>query len=803
MDINKDRKILFLEACNYVNAPLGGQLTMARMLMRAFGPRLSLVGWTNDPDAPIGRWHKRIFDGVEYDFFATDYVPTPIPKPPLVPARAKNWFRFAKYGNEILSCDVRNILTREASIVMALPFKPKHNVCFWFPGVYSPLSASRYRWAKPFAPLFDAVLNQKLRKYVGTILAAADAEAIADLRHRAGGVLDDSDILFFPTRVDTTLFKPGDKNDARKRLSLPSGSMLVLTSGRLQNIKGWPLLLNAFKLFRANRDKAKLVFVGDGVDRPSIERAITNQGLGTCVTLAGHQPPTQLALYLQAADLFVMGSKKEGWSTSLVEALATGLPIVTTQFSGATTIVKDGINGFVVSRDANIFAKAMENAVKLEGISNYSVRESEKYSLSNLASELEKIWLVKKDAYYKNEFDSSENKISIKPRILLLEACNFVNAPLGGQLTAVRMLMRAFGKRLALVGWTDDPAAPIGKWHKRVIDSIEYEFFAIKFVPMANPTRPLIPARLSSFLRFRRYRKSILSCGIRNILTQEATIMMALSFTANHNVCFWFPGLASPLSVSRYKWAIIFSPIFDMITNRRLRLYAKTILAAADDNSIADYRRKAQGVLNHLDIFSFPSRVDTMLFHPGDQLASRKILSLPIDDLVLVTSGRLHSDKGWLLLLEAFQVFLASHPKAWLIFVGDGNERLAFKKNVLKKGLREHVVLTGYQPQNTLAIYLQAADLFVMGSKKEGWSTSLVEALACGLPIVTTRFSSADKIVKDGVNGFIVPREPIVFAKAMEDALGLSGVASYSAREVKNYLLTNLESDMEEVWPIL
>ena len=58
------RRILFLEACNYVNAPLGGQLTMARMLMRAFGPQLSLVGWTVDSKAPIGRWHKRVIDGV-------------------------------------------------------------------------------------------------------------------------------------------------------------------------------------------------------------------------------------------------------------------------------------------------------------------------------------------------------------------------------------------------------------------------------------------------------------------------------------------------------------------------------------------------------------------------------------------------------------------------------------------------------------------------------------------------------------------------------------------------------------------
>ena len=98
----------------------------------------------------------------------------------------------------------------------------------------------------------------------------------------------------------------------------------------------------------------------------------------------------QLAIYLQASDLFVMGSEKEGWSTSLVEALVTGSPIVTTHFSGATTVVKEGINGFVVLRDPKEFAKAMESAMSLSGVVHYSLSETEKYSLKNLAVDLEK-----------------------------------------------------------------------------------------------------------------------------------------------------------------------------------------------------------------------------------------------------------------------------------------------------------------------------------------------------------------------------------------------------------------------------
>lgn len=309
--LNNDKRILFIEACNYVNAPLGGQLTMARMLLRALGSQLALAGWTDDAATPIGKWHKRVIDNVEYDFFATAYVPANKSSRPLIPARLLNWFLFKKYGKEILSCGITNILTREHIVMMAMPFTSAHNVCFWFPGVYSALSASRYKWAKFFSFPFDAILNRKLRRYARKILAAADDEAIASLRRRAGGILDKSDICFFPTRVDTLLFHANDPVSARKELSLPSDALFVVTSGRLQRVKGWPLLLKAFKYFSTQHAKAILIFVGDGIDRKKIETAVSKLGLEKCVTLVGAQSPAKLALFLQAAICLLWVRKRK------------------------------------------------------------------------------------------------------------------------------------------------------------------------------------------------------------------------------------------------------------------------------------------------------------------------------------------------------------------------------------------------------------------------------------------------------------------------------------------------------------
>jgi glycosyltransferase involved in cell wall biosynthesis len=394
-------------------------------------------------------------------------------------------------------------------------------------------------------------------------------------------------------------------------------------------------------------------------------------------------------------------------------------------------------------------------------------------------------------------------KSSKMPEILLLEACNFTNAPLGGQLTGARMLMRALGNRLALVGWTDDPTAPLGRWHERIIDGVSYRFFATACVVTSKGRKPIIPARLASWLQFKRYGKDILSIGIPNIMTQEPTVMMALPFTKRDNVCFWFPGIEPALSVSRYWWAKHLAGTFDNLLMKKLRLHCKTILAAADKDAVLQLRQRANGRLDQQCIHFFPTRVDTHVFYPGDRVAARRLLGLPANELLVVTSGRLHRAKGWPLLLDAIEVFIDRYPKARLFFVGDGNDREIIEAQIAMRGLHERVFIAGYQPPPQLALFLQAANLFVMGSEKEGWSTSLVEALACGLPIVTTRFSSADSIVRDGVNGFVVERDPIVFADAMEKALNLIGIREFSDHEVAKYSLDHLEGALNSVWCML
>ena len=391
---------------------------------------------------------------------------------------------------------------------------------------------------------------------------------------------------------------------------------------------------------------------------------------------------------------------------------------------------------------------------------------------------------------------------TLRADILHLEACNFIDRPMGGQLNFSRQLIKALGNRLALVGLASSPSEPIGCWFDKEITGTVYRYFAIGRVSHAN-SKPLVPSRLTTWFQVRRYRHRIFSIGIRNILVREHSILMALKMRPGYNLCFYSPGVDSALSISRYPWAIRFAALFDHLFFRSLGRKANCILAAADDSAIADLKKRAGEQLKGKDIVSFPTRIDTDIYHPADRLLIRKKLGLPSETIIAVTTGRIHWAKGWPFLLESFRRFLDRFPKALLIFIGDGAEREALETKALDLGLKESVIVAGYQSPSAIAAYLQAADMFVMGSLKEGWSTVLVEALACHLPIVTTRFSSADTIVREGYNGFVVDRDPLKFAATMERALNLPELAKYADSVIDRYALNKLADDLFKVWPLV
>lgn len=360
-----DKKILFIELCNFVDYPLGGHLSFAKHLTRAMGGGLDLVGITTSGSEPVGEWSTKTVEGADYRTLNVAKV-TPSAKRPLVPTRITNYFLMRKFIGTIDWSAYDTILIQTPEILFAVPKVVLSRTVLVMPGVGNPLAISRYPWAQRLAGLYDRVFFRRASK-VRRLLCAADKKAMVEFVARSRGKVSSEKALQFPTRYEEHLFNIKDAKALRAANNIPADTTFVVTTGRLNWFKGWKLMLDAFRLFKQRHANARFVFIGDGEDRPKIEAYSSEHFAEGDIVLLGQQSLATIADWLNMADLFVMGSFKEGWSTSLVEATACGAACVVTDFSSASEMVTDGVNGFVLTdRDEHHFAEAMEQALLLD-----------------------------------------------------------------------------------------------------------------------------------------------------------------------------------------------------------------------------------------------------------------------------------------------------------------------------------------------------------------------------------------------------------------------------------------------------
>jgi len=131
--------------------------------------------------------------------------------------------------------------------------------------------------------------------------------------------------------------------------------------------------------------------------------------------------------------------------------------------------------------------------------------------------------------------------------------------------------------------------------------------------------------------------------------------------------------------------------------------------------------------------------------------------------------------KGQRYLVDAAHLVVQEFPDARFIILGEGELREHLEKQVREHHLDKHVLLPGFRTDVLGCI--KSFDLFVMSSVTEGLGTSLLDAMACGCPIVATRAGGIPEIVEDGVNGQLVaPRDAAALAAAIVRALKDEGL---------------------------
>jgi glycosyltransferase involved in cell wall biosynthesis len=158
--------------------------------------------------------------------------------------------------------------------------------------------------------------------------------------------------------------------------------------------------------------------------------------------------------------------------------------------------------------------------------------------------------------------------------------------------------------------------------------------------------------------------------------------------------------------------------------------------------------------------------VDAEMFTPeGPNLRAQLGLT---DRRVVLSVGRFVPIKNTALLIEALARIRSAESTAHLLLVGEGPERRALEQQAARLGVAGAVTFAGYVPQDQLAPYYRAADVFALASAFDNSPNVVLEAMACGLPIVATDVGGVAELVVADRGGSLVPRAD---AAAMADSL--------------------------------
>jgi glycosyltransferase involved in cell wall biosynthesis len=160
---------------------------------------------------------------------------------------------------------------------------------------------------------------------------------------------------FPPSRIDViyngrdlTEYDPScpQRNAVRQELGISEDNIVVMQVARFNRLKDHATAIRTFGLLRDTSPRTKLVLIGDGEERASIEQLIDGLRLRDSVRLLGTR--SDIARLLQGADVFLLTSISEGIPLTLIEAMATGLPCVATRVGGIPEVVIDGETGLLV-----------------------------------------------------------------------------------------------------------------------------------------------------------------------------------------------------------------------------------------------------------------------------------------------------------------------------------------------------------------------------------------------------------------------------------------------------------------------
>lgn len=198
--------------------------------------------------------------------------------------------------------------------------------------------------------------------------------------------------------------------------------------------------------------------------------------------------------------------------------------------------------------------------------------------------------------------------------------------------------------------------------------------------------------------------------------------------------------------------------------------------------------------------------VDLSKFYPvseNEKFQLRKKHNFNENDFILIYPAELNKNKNQLLLIEVIDIIKDKIPNIKLILAGTGELFNYYRKMVLKKRLEKYIVFTGYRTDIDELIKL--SDVSVASSIREGLPVNILEAMACGLPVVATKNRGHRELIKNEKNGFIIDLNNVEdFANKVIELFENESIRdemrNYNLKHVNKYSVNKVIDEMKKIY---
>ena len=628
---------------------------------------------------------------------------------------------------------------------------------------------------------------EALREADGVVAVSRDLA-----RHAAELGAEPRRIWVVPEGVDTGLFSPGDRGEARARLGLAAATPTVLFVGNVLMSKGAGVLVEACGLLARRGLDFACHLVGRGRDEPRVRALVARRALDGRVTLAGPRPLAELPDWYRACDVVALPSFSEGIPNVLREARACGRPFVATRVGGIPEIAEPGSSLLVPPGSATELADALALALggglaggdgcgtpplswgeSADALAD-AIREAARLRL-DFASKHESYGTNGTEPPLSRDFDirgasPAITPIQAEPRRMRILAVTTLYPRPGHETVAAFNLQqfRALATRhdlavIAPVLWTEEAR---GRWAGRPTPASRRD----GDVAVRHPVY-YYPPKLLAHRYGECYRASIRREFARAVAEFRPDVVLG---------CYAHPDGWAAVHLAHQAGlpAVIKSHGSSVLVGaRRWPRRAKVAEGLKEADGVVAVSRDLADHIIRLGTDPWKVRVvyngvDTGLFSPGDRGEARARLGLAAATPTVLFVGNVLMSKGAGVLVEACGLLARRGLDFACHLVGRGRDEPRVRALVARRALDGRVTLAGPRPLAELPDWYRACDVVALPSFSEGIPNVLREARACGRPFVATRVGGIPEIAEPGSSLLVPPGSATELADALALALG-------------------------------